>query len=85
MRYDFKFKWCFSGVFGYPGLAVVGVNGYDDSEWSWLLLVRLLFPFCHLVISGVRCSSCLCLELVPPVILLLALSALLGAQLSPKS
>jgi hypothetical protein len=28
----------------------------------------LMFAFHHLVISGVICSSCLCLELVPPVI-----------------
>jgi hypothetical protein len=30
----------------------------------------LSFAFCHLVISGVVCSSCLWLELIPPVILL---------------
>jgi hypothetical protein len=30
----------------------------------------LTFAFCHLVISGVSCYSCLWLELVPPVILL---------------
>jgi hypothetical protein len=29
-----------------------------------------MFAFCHLVISGVSCYSCLWLELVPPVILL---------------
>jgi hypothetical protein len=34
----------------------------------------LMFAFHHLVISGVRCSSCLCLELVPPVILLAPVS-----------
>jgi hypothetical protein len=32
MRYDFKSEYCFSGVFGYPGLAVVGVLGFDDAE-----------------------------------------------------
>ena len=30
----------------------------------------LMFAFHHLEISGVRCSSCLWLELVPPVVLL---------------
>ena len=30
----------------------------------------LMFTFCHFLISGVRCSSSLCLELDPPVILL---------------
>jgi hypothetical protein len=30
----------------------------------------LIFAFCHLVISGVRCFRCLWVELVPPVILL---------------
>ena len=34
----------------------------------------LTFAFRHLVISGVRCSSCLWLELVPPVILLASVS-----------
>jgi hypothetical protein len=34
----------------------------------------LMFAFCHLVISGVRCSSCLWPELVPPVILLSSVS-----------
>ena len=34
----------------------------------------LKFAFCHLVIYGVRCSSCLWLELVPPVILLASVS-----------
>jgi hypothetical protein len=33
-----------------------------------------MFAFCHLVVSGVRCSSCLWLELVPPLILLAAVS-----------
>jgi hypothetical protein len=30
-RSDFKSKSFFSGVFEYPGLAVVGELGYDDS------------------------------------------------------
>ena len=69
MRYYFKFESCFLGVLGYPGLAVMGVLGSDDAELSWFLLVRFLcLPFCHLVISDVRCSSYLWLELVPPVI-----------------
>jgi hypothetical protein len=34
----------------------------------------LTFAFHHLVISGVRCPSCLWLELVPPVILLASVS-----------
>jgi hypothetical protein len=40
----FKFKSCFSGMLGYPGLAEVGVLGSDDGEW--FLLVRFLrLPF----------------------------------------
>ena len=74
MRYDFKSESCFSGVLGYPGLAVVGVLGSDDAEWSWFVSKILRFAFHHLVISGVRCSSCLWLELVPPVILLASVS-----------
>jgi hypothetical protein len=34
-----------------------------------------MFAFCHLVISGVSCYSCLWLELVPPVILLASVSS----------
>jgi hypothetical protein len=30
MRYDFKSESCFSGVLGYPGLAVVGVRGGSE-------------------------------------------------------
>jgi hypothetical protein len=73
MRYDFKSKSCFSGVLGYPGLSELGVLSSDDGE-SWFLLVRFLhLPF-YLVISGVSCYSCLCLGLVPPVILLVSVS-----------
>ena len=43
----------------------------------------LTFAFHHLVISGVRCSSCLWLKIVPPVIL--SSLAHLGFQLSPES
>jgi hypothetical protein len=42
MRHDFKSESCFLGVFGYPGLAVVGVLRSDDAEWSWFLLVSFL-------------------------------------------
>jgi hypothetical protein len=41
--------------------------------WCWMVLgsvsMILGFAFCHLVISGVRCSSCLWLDLISPVIL----------------
>ena len=69
----FKTESCFSGVLGYPRLAVLGVLGSDDVEWSWFLLARF-FAFHHVIISGVRCSSCLWLELVPSVILLASVS-----------
>jgi hypothetical protein len=47
----------------------------DDGEWSWFSLSTILkFAFCHLVISGVSCYSCLWLELVPPVIMLTSVS-----------
>jgi hypothetical protein len=32
MRCAFKSKSCFSGVLGYPGLAVVGALGSDDTK-----------------------------------------------------
>ena len=35
----------------------------------------LIFAFCHLIVSGVRCSSCLWLGLVPPASLLASVSA----------
>ena len=31
MKYDFKSSSCFSGVLGYPGLAVVGELGSDGA------------------------------------------------------
>jgi hypothetical protein len=31
MRYDFKSKSYFSGVLGYPGLALLGVLGSDNA------------------------------------------------------
>jgi hypothetical protein len=59
--------------------------GIQDLLWSayWVLLMPvvlvsvyeiLIFAFHHLVISGFRCSSCLLLDLVPPVILLASVS-----------
>jgi hypothetical protein len=46
MRYDFRSDSCFSGVLGYPGLAMEGVLGSFDAEWSWFLLIRFLhLPF----------------------------------------
>jgi hypothetical protein len=32
MSYDFKSESCFSGVLGYPGLAVLGVLVSDDAK-----------------------------------------------------
>jgi hypothetical protein len=32
MRIDFKSESCFSGVIGYPGLAMVGELGFDDAK-----------------------------------------------------
>jgi hypothetical protein len=52
------------------------VLGSDVGERSWFLLVKFfMFAFHHLVISGISCYSCLCLELVPPVILLVSVSS----------
>ena len=46
MRYDFKSVSFFSGLFGYPGLIVMGVPGFDDAQLSWFLLLRFLcLPF----------------------------------------
>ena len=42
----------------------------------------LMFALCHLVISGVRTSSCLWLELVLPVILLASVSTPVSLNLS---
>jgi hypothetical protein len=30
-------------LLGYPGLAEVLLQGSDDGEWSWFLLVRFLY------------------------------------------
>jgi hypothetical protein len=85
MRYDFKSESCFSGVLGYRRFTVLEVLFW----WCQVLLVSvskiLTFAFRHLVISGIRCSSCLWVELIPPVIFFYPLSALLVIQLSPES
>ena len=71
MIYAMKSGSSFSGVLGCPGPSEVGVMGSDDGEWSWISVSKILiFAFCHLVISGVSCFSCLWLELVPQVIML---------------
>jgi hypothetical protein len=45
MRYAFKSGSSFSGVFGCPGLAEVGVSS-DDGEWSWFQLIKFFrLPF----------------------------------------
>jgi hypothetical protein len=52
--------------------------GGSAGFWWWVVLVSvskiLTFAFCHLVISGISCYSCLWLELVSPVILLASVS-----------
>ena len=68
--------------------------GIQDSLWwecCYLIMLSglgfckiLPFAFCHLVISGVSCYSCLWLELVLPVILLASVITL-GLQLSSES
>ena len=56
----FKSRSCFSGVFGYPGLAVVGELGSDGAMLPWFLLVMFLcLPFARclsLVVSGLAVS-----------------------------
>jgi hypothetical protein len=42
----------------------------------------LTFAFCHLVISGVSCCSCLWLDLVPQVFMLASISRSLRLALS---
>jgi hypothetical protein len=73
MRYNFETESCFSGVLWYPGL--VGMLVSDDGDCSWFLLIRFVFAFLYLVISYVSCYSCLCLEPVPPLILLASISS----------
>jgi hypothetical protein len=44
----------FSGLLGYPGLAVVKELSSDDAKLYWLLLLMVLYLFssCHLIIYG---------------------------------
>jgi hypothetical protein len=42
MTLDLRSKSCFSGVLGYPGLAVVGTLGSDRVILHWLLLIIFL-------------------------------------------
>ena len=74
MRYDFKSDSCFLGVFGYSRLA----DRHTGFWWCPVVLVTfsniLTFAFCHLVISGVRCSISLWLELIPTLILSVSVS-----------
>jgi hypothetical protein len=61
-----------------PHLAFLVCWRIQDLLWweNWVLMGQVVLPsvgkilesaICHLVISGVRCSCCLWLELVPPV------------------
>ena len=62
MKCDFKTRSCFSGLLGYPGLAVVGELGSDGTMLPWFLLVVFLhLPFViwlSLVLAGVAVSDC---------------------------
>ena len=42
MKWNFKSESCFSGVLGYPGLAVVGELSFDVTKWHWFLLLMFL-------------------------------------------
>jgi hypothetical protein len=77
----FKCKSCFSGVLGYPGLAMVGELDSDDTKYLWFLLIKFLcffllsgYLWCYLLllVLTAACSSC------DPVNL--GVSALLGDQ-----
>ena len=61
IKCDFKFISCFSGVLGYPGLAVVGQLGSNGAMLPWFLLAMLLcLPFAiwlSLVLAGVAVSD----------------------------
>jgi hypothetical protein len=65
-------------LFRCVGISRTHCGGGTGFWWCWVVLVSvskvLMFAFHLLVISGVRCSSCLCLEFVPPVILLASVS-----------
>jgi hypothetical protein len=61
-------------LFWCVGVSRTGCGGSTGFWWCLVVFVSvskiLTVDFWHLVISSVRCSSCLWLELVPPVILL---------------
>ena len=68
-------------IFGCVGLSRTRCGWCTGFWWCPVVLLSvsniLPFAFCHLVISGVRCSSysrCSRLELVPPMILLASVS-----------
>jgi hypothetical protein len=56
MRWDFRSESCFSGVLGYPGLAVVGELGSNGTKQHWLLLLIFLYSpsaiWLSLVLTG---------------------------------
>ena len=56
-RWGFRSESCFSGVLGYPGLAVVQELGSGGADLYWLL--PFLFLYLPLVISGVNWPGCL--------------------------
>jgi hypothetical protein len=82
MRCDFKSEFWFSGVLGYPGIAVVGELGSNDAKYLWfLLLMFLLLPltiWISLVLSGLAISGCRL------TLLQACVSVLQGDQLSPS-
>ena len=62
MRCDFESRFCFSGMVGYPGLAVFGELHSDGAMLPCFLLVIFLhLPFSiwlSLVLAGVIVSDC---------------------------
>ena len=42
MRCGFKSESCFSGVLGYPGLAVLGELGSDEAKQTWFVSFMFL-------------------------------------------
>ena len=83
MRCHFKSVSCFSGVLGYPGLAVVGEMDADDAKQTWFLsLMFLPLPlslaiWLSLVLAGLANSG------YGLSLLLAFASVLLGDQFSP--
>ena len=75
MSYDFKSESCFFWCVEVSRTRCGCSTGF---LWCLVVLVSvgkiLTFAFHHLVISGVRCSRCLWLELVPSVSLLASVS-----------